>query len=90
LVTPQTHEPTMEESQVVSGELRSPTIIPNSEQGAFGLSSALQYVPDSFASTDEIIELAKVARRYGGVYFTHQRCVISYKDGVLEMRSVLR
>ncbi len=43
------------------------------EQGAFGVSSALQYVPDSFASTDEIVELAKVARRYGGVYFTHQR-----------------
>lgn len=43
------------------------------EQGAFGLSTALQYVPDSFASTDEIVELAKVARRYGGVYFTHQR-----------------
>jgi dihydroorotase/N-acyl-D-amino-acid deacylase len=43
------------------------------DQGAFGLSSALQYVPDSFASTDEIVELAKVARRYGGVYFTHQR-----------------
>ena len=43
------------------------------EQGAFGLSSALQYVPDTFASTDELVELAKVARRYGGVYFTHQR-----------------
>ena len=43
------------------------------EQGAFGLSSALQYVPGSFASTDEIVELARVARRYGGVYFTHQR-----------------
>jgi len=43
------------------------------EQGAFGLSSALQYVPDSFASTEELVELAKVARRYGGVYFTHQR-----------------
>jgi len=43
------------------------------EQGAFGLSTALQYVPDSFASTNELIELAKVARSYGGVYFTHQR-----------------
>ena len=43
------------------------------EQGAFGLSSALQYVPDSFASTDELIQLATVARDYGGVYFTHQR-----------------
>ena len=43
------------------------------EQGAFGLSSALEYVPDTFASTDELVELAKVARQYGGVYFTHQR-----------------
>jgi N-acyl-D-amino-acid deacylase len=43
------------------------------QQGAFGLSSALQYVPDRFASTDEIVELARVARSYGGVYFTHQR-----------------
>ena len=43
------------------------------EQGAFGVSSALEYVPDTFASTDELVELAKVARKYGGVYFTHQR-----------------
>jgi len=28
---------------------------------------------DQYASTDELVELAKVARRYGGVYFTHQR-----------------
>lgn len=41
--------------------------------GAFGLSTALEYVPDTFASTDEIVELAKVAHSYGGVYFTHQR-----------------
>jgi N-acyl-D-amino-acid deacylase len=43
------------------------------QQGAFGVSTALEYVPDVFASTDEIVELAKVARSYGGVYFTHQR-----------------
>ena len=43
------------------------------QQGAFGVSTALQYVPDTFASTDEIVELAKVAGTYGGVYFTHQR-----------------
>ncbi|HZP47067.1 MAG TPA: D-aminoacylase [Vicinamibacterales bacterium] len=42
-------------------------------QGALGLSTSLQYVPDRFASTDEIVELAKVAARAGGVYFTHQR-----------------
>ena len=43
------------------------------EQGALGLSSSLQYVPDRFASTDELVELAKVAARYGGIYITHQR-----------------
>ncbi|MEO8504406.1 MAG: D-aminoacylase [Acidobacteriota bacterium] len=48
------------------------------EDGAFGLSTSLQYVPDRFASTDEIIALAKVAARYGGSYITHQRSE-SYK-----------
>ena len=43
------------------------------QQGALGLSTSLQYVPDRFASTDEIVELAKVAASYGGAYFTHQR-----------------
>ena len=43
------------------------------EQGALGLSSSLQYMPDRFASTDELIALAGVAARYGGVYLTHQR-----------------
>lgn len=43
------------------------------EDGALGLSSSLQYMPDRFASPDELVALAKVAARYGGVYFTHQR-----------------
>src|SRR6185369_6282270 len=43
------------------------------QEGALGLSTSLQYVPDRFASTDEIVELAKVAAHHGGVYFTHQR-----------------
>ncbi len=43
------------------------------QDGAMGISTALEYVPDTFASTDEIVELAKVAHQYGGVYFTHQR-----------------
>ena len=43
------------------------------QDGAMGISTALEYVPDTFASTDEIVALAKVARQYGGVYFTHQR-----------------
>jgi len=43
------------------------------EEGAFGVSTSLAYVPDKFASTGEIIALAKVAARYGGTYITHQR-----------------
>lgn len=43
------------------------------EQGALGLSSALQYVPDRFATTDELVALATVAASYGGIYITHQR-----------------
>ena len=43
------------------------------EQGALGLSSSLQYMPDRFASTDELIALASVAARAGGVHLIHQR-----------------
>ncbi len=43
------------------------------EQGALGLSSSLQYMPDRFADTAELVALAGVAARYGGVYLTHQR-----------------
>jgi N-acyl-D-amino-acid deacylase len=41
--------------------------------GALGLSTSLQYIPARFAKTDEIVELAKVAHQYGGIYATHQR-----------------
>jgi N-acyl-D-aspartate/D-glutamate deacylase len=43
------------------------------KDGALGLSTSLQYVPARFATTDEIVELAKVARQHGGIYITHQR-----------------
>jgi dihydroorotase/N-acyl-D-amino-acid deacylase len=43
------------------------------KDGALGVSTSLQYVPARFAKTAEIIELAKVARQYGGIYITHQR-----------------
>jgi N-acyl-D-amino-acid deacylase len=41
--------------------------------GAFGLSSGLEYVPGTFASLEEIVELAKVAGRLGGHYQSHIR-----------------
>ncbi|MGE0814314.1 MAG: amidohydrolase family protein [Vicinamibacterales bacterium] len=43
------------------------------QQGALGVSSSLQYVPNRFSSTDELVELAKTAAEYGGIYITHQR-----------------
>ena len=41
--------------------------------GAFGLSSALIYVPGSFAKTEELIALARVAAKHKGIYITHIR-----------------
>ena len=41
--------------------------------GALGVSSSLQYIPNRFASTDELVALAKTAAAAGGIYITHQR-----------------
>jgi dihydroorotase/N-acyl-D-amino-acid deacylase len=41
--------------------------------GAFGLSTALMMPPSSLATTDDLIELCKVVRDYGGIYATHMR-----------------
>jgi dihydroorotase/N-acyl-D-amino-acid deacylase len=54
------------------------------EEGAFGLSTSLQYVPDRYASTEEIIALARVAARYGGTYITHQRSESARLDASLD------
>jgi dihydroorotase/N-acyl-D-amino-acid deacylase len=52
--------------------------------GALGLSTSLQYVPARFAKTDELIELAKVAHQYGGIYATHQRSEANTMDASLD------
>jgi N-acyl-D-amino-acid deacylase len=43
------------------------------EAGAFGMSTGLIYAPQMFATTIEIIELAKVVAEYNGLYFSHIR-----------------
>ena len=43
------------------------------EDGAFGVASALIYPPNTYASTEELIEAAKAMAPYGGVYITHMR-----------------
>jgi N-acyl-D-aspartate/D-glutamate deacylase len=62
------HEPTREQmtkmKEIVAKAMRD---------GSIGLSTALIYPPGTYAKTEEIIELAKVAAQYGGVYFSHMR-----------------
>jgi N-acyl-D-amino-acid deacylase len=41
--------------------------------GAIGISTSLIYVPGMFSTTDELVNLARVAAARGGVYFTHMR-----------------
>ena len=50
-------------------------------EGALGVSSALEYPPAPYASTDELIALASVASQYGGIYATHMR---NEGDGEME------
>jgi len=59
------------------------------EKGAIGFSVGLEYAPDYLATTEELIELAKVVKKYGGIYVTHIReqtgtVYAGNKIGVLE------
>ncbi|MEE3300107.1 MAG: D-aminoacylase [Pseudomonadota bacterium] len=70
-------------SQIIGAEDRDPTRVELEQmkdmveqamqQGALGLSTGLFYVPGSFASTEEIVELSKVAAEHGGIYISHMR-----------------
>ncbi len=70
-------------SSVMGYENRNPTpaemakmkdlIVQAMHEGAFGLSAGLVYVPNSFNSTAQMIELAKVAAGMGGIYSVHMR-----------------
>jgi dihydroorotase/N-acyl-D-amino-acid deacylase len=51
--------------------------------GAFGLSSGLKYVPGAYATTEEVIELARVAGYFRGIYISHMR-----EEGLLLLDSV--
>ena len=55
------------------------------EDGAMGLGSALIYPPGNYASTEELIEIAKAMSPYGGVYITHMRSEADrYLEGIDE------
>lgn len=70
--------PTADELERMRGLVRQAM-----EQGAFGLSSGLFYTPGSYAKTEEVIELAKVAAERGGLYTSHVRDESNYNLGVV-------
>jgi N-acyl-D-amino-acid deacylase len=70
--------PTDEELERMRGLVRRAM-----EQGAFGLSSGLFYVPGSFARTEEVIALAAAAGERGGLYTSHIRDEGNYDIGVV-------
>lgn len=53
------------------------------DDGAIGLSTGLYYAPGSYSSTEEVIELAKVAAVRGGLYDSHIRDESSYTIGLV-------
>jgi N-acyl-D-amino-acid deacylase len=53
------------------------------DDGALGMSTGLYYAPGSYASTEEVIELAKVVAAKGGIYDTHMRDESSYTIGLI-------
>jgi len=53
------------------------------QEGAMGLSAGLYYAPASYAETEEVIELAKIAAEYGGIYDVHMRDESTYNIGLL-------
>jgi len=60
--------PTAEELDRMRGHVRTAM-----DEGAMGLTTALIYIPGVFASTGELVELAKVASQSGGMYVSHMR-----------------
>lgn len=63
-------------------------------EGAMGLSTGLFYAPQSYASTEEVIALAKEAHRHGGIYDSHIRDESSYgiglKAAIVEVLDIAR
>jgi N-acyl-D-amino-acid deacylase len=61
------------------------------QDGALGIGSALIYPPGNFASTEELVELCRVAGAHGGRYFSHMRSeAAGLLDGIDELRRISR
>ncbi len=60
--------PTQEELEKMKAQVKLAM-----EEGAFGISTGLKYLPGAFSEVDEVIELSKVASSMGGIYTSHLR-----------------
>ena len=60
------------------------------EAGCLGLTTGLRYDPQSYAETEEVIELAKVAAEYGGFYTSHIRDEGDRGDPVGAIEEIIR
>ncbi len=79
-------EPTPEEMETMKALVEQ-----GMNEGAVGLSTGLIYLPGSFAKTEEIVELAKVAAAHGGIYASHMRTeTVKIFDAVAELLRIAR
>ncbi|MBN3582920.1 D-aminoacylase [Algoriphagus aestuarii] len=60
--------PTKDEMQLMESYIRA-----GMEEGAFGISTGLKYLPGTFSELDEVIALSKIAANQGGIYTSHLR-----------------
>ena len=66
-------------------------LVEGMEQGALGLSTGLEYVPDRYGDTQELIALAAATARFGGLYVSHMRGYEAQAHvGVAEMHAIAR
>ena len=77
--------PTAEELEAMRGEVAKAM-----EAGCLGITTGLRYTPDSYASTEEVIELARVTARYGGFYTSHIRDEGDRGDPVGAVEEIIR
>lgn len=70
-----TPEELQQMEQIIDGAMRD---------GAIGISTSLIYLPAMYSTTDEIVALAKVASRNGGVYFSHIRDEGEHMDSAFD------
>lgn len=69
------HEIGYADRQPTPEELRNMQMLARQamEEGALGIGSSMIYAPATYASTEELITLSRVASKYGGMYITHMR-----------------